>query len=59
MEEAEDLAEIMTDSDGDKAMLVARLDASASLRPEETVELAVDLRKLHFFDLESGATIGA
>ena len=59
MEEAEDLAEIMTDSDGAKAMLVARLDASASLRPEETVELAVDLRKLHFFDLESGATIGA
>jgi multiple sugar transport system ATP-binding protein len=59
MAEAEDLAEILTDSDGAKAMLVARLDASASLRPEETVELAVDLRKLHFFDLESGATIGA
>ena len=58
-DQAEDLAEIMTDSDGAKAMLVARLDASASLRPEETVELAVDLRKLHFFDLESGATIGA
>ncbi len=59
MEEAEDLAEIMTDSDGDRAMLVARLDAAASVRPEETVELAVDLRRLHFFDLESGATIGA
>jgi multiple sugar transport system ATP-binding protein len=59
MEEAEDLAEIRTDADGDRAMLVARLDASARLRPEETVELAVDLLKLHFFDLETGATIGA
>jgi multiple sugar transport system ATP-binding protein len=59
MEEAEDLAEIRTDTDGARAMLVARLDASASVRPDETVELAVDLRKLHFFDLETGATIGA
>jgi multiple sugar transport system ATP-binding protein len=59
MEEAEDLAEIRTDTDGVRAMIVARLDASASVRPDETVELAVDLRKLHFFDLETGATIGA
>jgi multiple sugar transport system ATP-binding protein len=59
MEQAEDLAEIRTDADGARAMLVARLDASASLRPDETVELAVDVRKLHFFDLETGATIDA
>jgi multiple sugar transport system ATP-binding protein len=59
MEEAEDLAEIMTDTDGARAMVVARLDASASVRPDEAVELAVDLRKLHFFDLETGETIGA
>jgi multiple sugar transport system ATP-binding protein len=59
IEEAEDLAEIRTDADGARVMLVARLDASASVRPDETVELAVDLRKLHFFDLETGATIGA
>ncbi|HEY2372865.1 MAG TPA: sn-glycerol-3-phosphate ABC transporter ATP-binding protein UgpC [Gaiellaceae bacterium] len=57
MEEAEDLAEIKSDVDGDRATLVARLDASARLRPDETVELAVDLGKLHFFDLASGATI--
>ena len=38
--------------------LVARLDASASVRPDDAIELAVDLRKLHFFDLDSGATIG-
>ena len=59
MEEAEDLAEIRTDTDGDRAMLVARLAASASVRPDETVELAVDLRNLHFFDLGTGAAIGA
>jgi len=60
MEEAEDLAEILTDSDGAVgAMVVARLDSAASVRLEETVELAVDLRRLHFFDLESGETIAA
>jgi multiple sugar transport system ATP-binding protein len=59
MEEAEDLAEIMPDTEGDRALLIARLDASASLRPEDVIELAVDLRKLHFFDLDSGSTIGA
>ena len=57
--EAADFTEIMTDTDGARALVVARLDASASVRQEETVELAVDLRKLHFFDLETGATIGA
>jgi len=60
IEEADDLAEIRSDADGAvRAMVVARLDASASVRPEETVELVVNLQKLHFFDLDTGATIGA
>ena len=60
MEEAEDLAEIMHDADGaDGRLLVARLDAVGEPAARGAVELAVDLRKLHFFDLESGATIGA
>jgi multiple sugar transport system ATP-binding protein len=60
LEEAQDLAEIRTDDDGaPKAHLVARLDASARIRPEESIELSVDLRKLHFFDLDSGASIGS
>jgi multiple sugar transport system ATP-binding protein len=59
-EQAEDLVEIKTGAGGAaRATLVARLEASASLRPEDVVELAVDVRKLHFFDLESGAAIGA
>jgi multiple sugar transport system ATP-binding protein len=57
MEEAKDLVEIKADADGDQATLVARLDASTRVRPDQTVELAVDLGKLHFFDLASGATI--
>jgi multiple sugar transport system ATP-binding protein len=57
MEEAEDLTELRPGADGARASLVARLDASAAVRPGETVELDVDLRKLHFFDLETGATI--
>jgi len=58
-EEAEELAEILPTGDGEWAMLVARLDASASVRADDTVDLAVDLRKLHFFDLDSGETIAA
>jgi multiple sugar transport system ATP-binding protein len=57
MEQADELAEILPDVEGDHATLVARLDASASVRPDDVIELAVDLPKLHFFDLESGATI--
>jgi multiple sugar transport system ATP-binding protein len=58
VEEAEDLAEILTDSDGSRATVVARLDASARVRPDEPIELAVDVRHLHFFDLDSGEAIG-
>jgi multiple sugar transport system ATP-binding protein len=58
MEAAEDLTEIMAEANGDRAILVARLDTTASVRPEETIELAVNLRRLHFFDLDSGETIG-
>jgi multiple sugar transport system ATP-binding protein len=57
-EAAEDLAEILTDTDGSRALIVARLDPSARVRPDEPIELAVDVRKLHFFDLGSGEAIG-
>jgi multiple sugar transport system ATP-binding protein len=57
-EAAEDLAQIMTDTDGSRATVVARLDPSASVRPDEPIELAVDVRRLHFFDLGSGEVIG-
>ncbi|MFL5929408.1 MAG: ABC transporter ATP-binding protein [Gaiellaceae bacterium] len=59
-EEAEDLAEIIAEAEGgERALLVARLDASTSARPDETIDLTVDLRKLHFFDLDTGESIRA
>ena len=56
MDQTADLEEIMAEveADGQHAPLVARLDASASVRQDETLDLSVDVRKLHFFDLDSG-----
>jgi multiple sugar transport system ATP-binding protein len=57
VEQTEELAEIIADTEGDRAMLVARLDPSERIREGDVVGLTVDLGKLHFFDVESGATI--
>jgi len=57
-DQADDLTEIM-DTEGERALVVARLDASATVRPDEPIDLSVDLRRLHVFDLESGSAIGA
>jgi multiple sugar transport system ATP-binding protein len=57
-EQAEDLAEILPDTAGSGATVVARLDPSVRVRPDEPIELAVDVRKLHFFDLGSGELLG-
>jgi multiple sugar transport system ATP-binding protein len=54
MEAAEDIAAIKGDT---RATVVARLDASARVRPDDQIELEVDPRRLHFFDLDSGETI--
>jgi hypothetical protein len=57
-EEATDLVEIRQEVDGARAIVVARLDASSKVRQDEPVELSVDLRRLHIFDLDSGSAIG-
>jgi multiple sugar transport system ATP-binding protein len=58
MEAAEDIAEIKSDADGAvRANVVARLEASTTVRPDDMLELSVDLRRLHFFDLDSGEAI--
>jgi multiple sugar transport system ATP-binding protein len=61
VEEVEELGEIMgeVEAGNHRALVVARLDAGASVRPDERLDLSVDLRKLHFFDLESGESIRA
>jgi multiple sugar transport system ATP-binding protein len=57
MEAADDIAEIKGDAEGTRATVVARLDASARVHPDDQIELQVDPRRLHFFDLESGEAI--
>jgi len=59
MEAADDIAELKGVADGVRASVVARLDPSASVHPDDTLELAVDLRRLHFFDLDSGTAISS
>ena len=56
--EAKDLTEIK-DADSASAIVVARLDASTVVRQDEPIDLSVDLRRLHVFDLDSGSAIGA
>ena len=57
-EAAEDLAVLKADAGGaPRATVVARLDAAARVRADDTIELDVDLERLHFFDLESGEAI--
>jgi multiple sugar transport system ATP-binding protein len=58
VEQTGELAELGIAADASRSILVARLDASARVRPDEPIELAVDLRHLHFFDLASGEAIG-
>jgi multiple sugar transport system ATP-binding protein len=50
--EGEDEAKLIAD---DRALFSARIDSRQPVRPGETVELAVDVRRLHFFDPATGA----
>jgi len=56
-EEAEVVADLLTDATGQKTTLVCRFDATSRARPDDVVEVAVDTRKLHFFDLDTGEAI--
>jgi multiple sugar transport system ATP-binding protein len=40
-----------------RTVLIARLETTDRPRSDDTVEVAVDTRRLHFFDLESGLAI--
>ena len=58
MEAADDIAEIKGEAQGARATVVARFDPSTRVRPDDAIDLAVDLRRLHFFDLDNGEAIG-
>jgi multiple sugar transport system ATP-binding protein len=51
------VADLVTAADGTHATVIGRLDTSTTIRPGDDVELAVDTRKLHFFDVETGVAI--
>ncbi|WP_066364140.1 ABC transporter ATP-binding protein [Herbidospora mongoliensis] len=43
---------------GDKSLWTARVNARSHVRPGQNIELVVDTHNLHFFDVESGLSIG-
>ncbi len=53
--EEDDTAIPLTDN---KALWTARVNARSRVRPGQSLELAVDTTRLHFFDPESGLAIG-
>jgi ABC-type sugar transport system ATPase subunit len=54
-EDEDDAAIPLTDN---KALWTARVNARSRVRPGQTLDLAVDTTRLHFFDPESGLAIG-
>jgi len=54
-EDEDDAAIPLTDN---KALWTARVNARSRVRPGQTLELAVDTTRLHFFDPESGLAVG-
>jgi multiple sugar transport system ATP-binding protein len=65
--EHKDTADLAQDNDDDdaaipladnKALWTARVNARSHVRPGQTLELAVDTSRLHFFDPQSGLAIG-
>lgn len=56
--EHEMAADLLGDSgNGNKATFVGRFDPASRVKPNTSVELAVDVEKLQFFDLETGFAV--
>ena len=51
------VADLRTEARERRTRIVCRLDSSAGVGPGDTIELAVNTARLHFFDLESGSRI--
>jgi multiple sugar transport system ATP-binding protein len=45
-------------ADDERALFTARVDAHHAVAPGQDVELAIDPRRLHFFDAETGEVVG-
>jgi multiple sugar transport system ATP-binding protein len=44
-------------ADADQATFIARFGPRSSVRPDETIEISIDVQRLHFFDPDHGAAI--
>jgi multiple sugar transport system ATP-binding protein len=45
--------------DDQRSLFTARVEGEVAIRPGSPVELAVDTRRMHFFDPATGAVVGA
>ncbi|PSK98041.1 carbohydrate ABC transporter ATP-binding protein (CUT1 family) [Murinocardiopsis flavida] len=54
----EDAASAALPLSGDKSIFTARVNPRSSVRPGQTLKLAIDASQLHYFDTESGKSIG-
>jgi multiple sugar transport system ATP-binding protein len=62
LEGAVELEDAMVDdltqaAEGDRTTFVGRFDAASEVRPDHIVDMAVDVDKLQFFDLDTGTSI--
>jgi multiple sugar transport system ATP-binding protein len=44
--------------DDQRSLFTARVEGEVSIRPGSALELAVDTRRMHFFDPETGDVVG-
>lgn len=51
------VADLRTEARERRTRIVARLESDAKVQPGETIDLAIETARLHFFDLESGNRI--
>jgi multiple sugar transport system ATP-binding protein len=50
-------ADLLESANGNLSTFVGRFDPSSQVRPDDEIELVVDIEKLQFFDLETGYAI--
>jgi multiple sugar transport system ATP-binding protein len=51
-------AELEAEAHDSRLPLVGRFDVASRARTDQSIEVVVDTRRVHFFDLDSGAAIG-
>jgi multiple sugar transport system ATP-binding protein len=50
--------ELEAEAHASRLPLVGRFDVASRARTDQSIEIVADTRRVHFFDLDSGAAIG-